>query len=264
MTISVELRHCAAAAFALCAALMAAAPAVRAGDAEPVTVREPAFGLPHFYAATDVALARENGREIAKDRLGQLILLARVGRGTLSEVFAALDPSTLDDDIFARQTQYTSRELNDMFAKLPERDRNILLAYCAGVNDTIERVYTGELPEPVEVNILRTLGFAVLEVPPDHNGLCPEDLATGDGRLVTREGRTAAVYRDEQGACYALSPTCTHLGCTVAWNRHDKTWDCPCHGGRFSMTGEVMSGPPTEPLAMYERSACGTGRKRQD
>ena len=159
MRISVELRHCAAAAFVLSAALIAGAPAVHAGDGAPVTVREPAFGLPHFYAATDVALARENGREIAKDRLGQLILLARVGRGTLSEVFAALDPSTLDDDILARTAQYTSRELNSMFAKLPERDRNILLAYCAGVNDTIEQVYTGALPEPVEVNILRMLGF---------------------------------------------------------------------------------------------------------
>ena len=41
-----------------------------------VTVREPAFGLPHFFADTDVELARENGREIAKDRLAQLILLA--------------------------------------------------------------------------------------------------------------------------------------------------------------------------------------------
>src|SRR3954469_18995409 len=101
----------------------------RAGAA---TVREPAFGLPHFFAATDVELARENGREIAKDRLGQLILLARVGRGTLAEVFAPLQPSTLDDDIFTRTTQYTSRELNNMFAKLPERERGILLAYCEG------------------------------------------------------------------------------------------------------------------------------------
>ena len=59
------------------AVLLGASPA--AAD----VVREPAFGLPHFYADTDVELARENGREIAKDRLGQLILLARVGRGTL-------------------------------------------------------------------------------------------------------------------------------------------------------------------------------------
>src|SRR5262249_47335054 len=142
---------------AIVLALTLAMPQMARGAA--TTVREPAFGLPHFFAATDVELARENGREIAKDRLGQLILLARVGRGTLSEVFAPLDPSTLDDDILARQTQYTSRELNNMFAKLRQRERNILLAYCQGVNDTIERVYTGDLPEPLEVTILRDLGF---------------------------------------------------------------------------------------------------------
>jgi hypothetical protein len=141
-------------------AWLAAASAAHAGGLAAQVVREPAFGLPHFFAATDVDLARENGREIAKDRLGQLVLLARVGRGTLSEVFAVLDPSTLDDDIVTRQSQYTSRELNTMFAKLRQRERNIVLAYCAGVNDTIEQVYTGASPEPLEVNALRFLGFS--------------------------------------------------------------------------------------------------------
>jgi hypothetical protein len=145
----------------LCAAaILFGAVAASAGEPQPggTTLREPAFGLPHFVAHSDQALARENGREIAKDRLGQLILLGRVGRGTLSQVFGILDPSTLDDDVVARQTAYTSAELNDMFAKLPPNDAGVLLAYCDGINDTIEQVYAGALPEPVEVNLLRTLG----------------------------------------------------------------------------------------------------------
>src|SRR5262245_49307196 len=117
MTFSVAHRRSVPVAVALIGLLPFVASA-SAGAPEAVTVREPAFGLPHFYAATDVAMARENGREIAKDRLGQLILLARVGRGTFSEVFALLDPSTLDDDIVARQTDYASRELNDRLAML--------------------------------------------------------------------------------------------------------------------------------------------------
>lgn len=124
-----------------------------------LTAREPAYGLPHFYAETDVELARENGREIAKDRLAQLILLSRVGRGTLSQAFALLDPGTLDDDIEARTTGYTSSELNGMFERLPARDRAIVLAYCEGVNDTLDAVYAGALPEPLEITVLRSLGF---------------------------------------------------------------------------------------------------------
>jgi hypothetical protein len=121
------------------------------------TVREPAFGLPHIFADTDLELARENGREIAKDRLVQIILLARTGRGTIRQPFGILDPTTLDDDIEARRTAYTSGELNNMYQKLPQRERDAILEYCKGVNDTIDAIYATTLPEPLEVNILRNL-----------------------------------------------------------------------------------------------------------
>ncbi len=148
-------------AILLLGATMAQLSMPAAARAAATTVREPAFGLPHIYADTDAELARENGREIAKDRLGQLMLLARVGRGTLFQAFSLLEPGTLDDDIEARQLAYTSSELNNMFAKLPARERDLVMKYCEGVNDTIEAVYSGSLPEPVEVNILRnTLGLS--------------------------------------------------------------------------------------------------------
>ena len=131
--------------------------AVTVASPGAVTVREPAFGLPHIYADTDLELARENGREIAKDRLGQLILISRVARGTLYQAFGALDPSTLGDDIQVRREGYTSSELNNMFQKLPEDLQAYILAYCEGVNDTIDDIYAGTLPEPLEVNLLRTL-----------------------------------------------------------------------------------------------------------
>ena len=132
-------------------------PSVTLASPGAVTVREPAFGLPHIYADTDLELARENGREIAKDRLGQLILISRVARGTLYQAFGALDPSTLDDDLEVRRTGYTSSELNNMFEKNPPDGQALLLAYCTGVNDTIEAIYAGTLPEPLEVNLLRGL-----------------------------------------------------------------------------------------------------------
>lgn len=138
---------------------MATGDAWRAGvtTASPgaVTVREPAFGLPHIYAHTDLELARENGREIAKDRLGQLILLSRVGRGTLYQAFGSLDPSTFGDDVEARREGYTSSELNNMFQKLPSDMQALVLEYCKGVNDTIDAIYAGTLPEPLEVGLFR-------------------------------------------------------------------------------------------------------------
>jgi hypothetical protein len=139
-------------------ALTLALPAVGHGAAK--TVREPAFGLPHMYGDTDLELARENGRQVARDRLGQMILVARVARGTLYQVFGLLNPATLNDDIEARQTNYTSSELNDMFDKLPQADRDLILEYCEGVNDTIEQIYDGALPEPIEVTVVRGFGLS--------------------------------------------------------------------------------------------------------
>jgi hypothetical protein len=125
-----------------------------------ITFREPAFGLPHIFADTDLELAREYGRESAKDRLGQLVLLARVGRGTLFQAFGLLLPATFNDDIGARRAGYTSSELNNMFDKLPASEQAQILEYAKGVNDTIEEIYAGNLPEPVEVFLFRSLGLS--------------------------------------------------------------------------------------------------------
>lgn len=43
-------------------------------------------------------------------------------------------------------------------------------------------------------------------------------------------------------------PTCTHLGCTLSWNPADRTWDCPCHGSRYSEDGQLLRGPALKSL----------------
>jgi glycine/D-amino acid oxidase-like deaminating enzyme/nitrite reductase/ring-hydroxylating ferredoxin subunit len=61
-------------------------------------------------------------------------------------------------------------------------------------------------------------------------------------------GEPLAIYRDEAGQVTALSPVCTHMACEVGWNAAERTWDCPCHGGRFDAKGNVLDGPPNRPL----------------
>jgi Rieske Fe-S protein len=61
-----------------------------------------------------------------------------------------------------------------------------------------------------------------------------------------------AVSRDENYNLHAVSPVCTHMKCIVHWNSFEKTWDCPCHGSRFSMDGEVIYGPAVTGLEKKE------------
>jgi glycine/D-amino acid oxidase-like deaminating enzyme/nitrite reductase/ring-hydroxylating ferredoxin subunit len=70
----------------------------------------------------------------------------------------------------------------------------------------------------------------------------------GQGKIIDRNGTTVAVYRDESGAVSVRSATCTHMACIVNWNEAERTWDCPCHGSRFTPNGDVVSGPAESPL----------------
>lgn len=75
-----------------------------------------------------------------------------------------------------------------------------------------------------------------------------QDIEPGEGKLVKFEDKQLAIYKDLSGKITALNPTCTHMGCTVQFNSAEQSWDCPCHGGRFDISGKVLNGPPTQDL----------------
>ncbi|MFE5720515.1 FAD-dependent oxidoreductase [Streptomyces erythrochromogenes] len=75
-----------------------------------------------------------------------------------------------------------------------------------------------------------------------------ESLRPGDGTVVRAGGKPCAVHRDDQGELHAVSAVCTHLGCLVAFNNAERTWECPCHGSRFGIDGEILQGPALSPL----------------
>jgi len=75
-----------------------------------------------------------------------------------------------------------------------------------------------------------------------------DGLQPGVGKLVSRGGEKLAVYRDEDGQLTALTAVCPHMKCLVHWNNSDKSWDCPCHGSRFTKDGAVIEGPAFQGL----------------
>jgi len=79
-----------------------------------------------------------------------------------------------------------------------------------------------------------------------------EELEHDEGAVIRVNGKRAGAYRDPQGALHLVDTTCTHMGCEVEWNEAERTWDCPCHGSRFSYQGEVIEGPAKKSLGKVE------------
>ncbi len=85
-------------------------------------------------------------------------------------------------------------------------------------------------------------------------GLTPSelsDVAVGEGKLVTIDGEKIAAYRDDKGVMHAVSAVCPHLGCILAWNNAEKSWDCHCHGSRFGCNGVLLNAPAIKDLKVH-------------
>lgn len=80
-----------------------------------------------------------------------------------------------------------------------------------------------------------------------------DNIAPGTGAVLRRGLTKVAVYRDEGGTLHERSAVCPHLGCIVAWNAAERTWDCPCHGSRFDSEGQVINGPAISSLARLDK-----------
>ena len=87
------------------------------------------------------------------------------------------------------------------------------------------------------------------------------EIAPGEGRIVEFDSKKIGIYKNETGELFAVSPVCAHLKCEVRWNGAEKSWDCPCHGARYDITGAVITGPAEAPLGKIEFSNVPEYRK---
>jgi Rieske Fe-S protein len=70
-----------------------------------------------------------------------------------------------------------------------------------------------------------------------------EEINSGEGKVIQVNGEKIAAYRDESNKLHLCSAVCTHMDCIVNFNQAERSWDCPCHGSRYTIEGEVIEGP---------------------
>ncbi len=83
--------------------------------------------------------------------------------------------------------------------------------------------------------------------------LCPavkteKSLPPDSGGIVKFNGKKKAVYKDINNNIYASDPLCQHLKCQLQFNDNTKTWDCPCHGSRYDIYGNIIVSPTVKKL----------------
>ncbi|NGM82212.1 FAD-dependent oxidoreductase [Paenibacillus sp. 7124] len=78
------------------------------------------------------------------------------------------------------------------------------------------------------------------------------DLKPDEGGVVRHDGKRVGAYKDPEGGIHLVDRTCTHMGCECDWNESERSWDCPCHGSRYTYDGEVIEGPAVQPLTKLD------------
>jgi len=71
-------------------------------------------------------------------------------------------------------------------------------------------------------------------------------LERGQGAVVTTSEGKVGVYKTEEEEIRQVDIVCPHMGCQLSWNPDEQSWDCPCHGSRFDVEGNLLDDPAQE------------------
>jgi Rieske Fe-S protein len=75
------------------------------------------------------------------------------------------------------------------------------------------------------------------------------EIPRGEGKIIEIDGQRVGAYRDKHGVLHTVDTTCTHMGCELQWNSAEHSWDCPCHGSRFTYEGDIIDSPASFTLS---------------
>ena len=78
------------------------------------------------------------------------------------------------------------------------------------------------------------------------------DIKPGEAQIVSHDGKKVGIFKDKEEKIHAVDIVCTHMGCDLAWNAAELSWDCPCHGSRFTYEGDIIEGPALKSLRTDE------------
>lgn len=112
-------------------------------------------------------------------------------------------------------------------------------AYSRGLKDVYVATGYNEWGMTNAMTAARLLCDAVLERPNPYTALFSPNRSMLTSQLFSNIGITLCDY---------LLPTtkrCPHMGCALRWNSSEHSWDCPCHGSRFSPDGSILDNPAT-------------------
>ena len=134
---------------------------------------------------------------------------------------------------------------------------NIIVDKIMGRKSKYEDVFTSTRLKPIknyqemgnmlkEVN--KSLVVEKLKIPKERI----QDIELEQGGIIEFDGKKIGIYRDKENKIYAVKPVCSHLGCELSWNNLENTWDCPCHGSRFTYDGKSIYDPSIKDLDKIE------------
>lgn len=128
--------------------------------------------------------------------------------------------------------------ITDIIKKKPNKYEKIFKATRFKLIKNIKGVYY-ILDQTIKSNIINKFKVKKEEI-----NLVPN----GTGKIIKVNNKNIGIYKDENGKVYKINPYCAHLKCLLTFNNLDKTWDCPCHGSRFDIYGNVVNSPSSKNL----------------